>query len=338
MTVRAPGTLLQRSCACGGDKSGASQHTAPSVVGQVLRSPGRPLDDSTRAFMEPRFGHDFGRVRVHTDEHAAESARAVNALAYTVGRDVVFGAGQYRPATAEGRRLLAHELTHVVQGGEGPQLASSLEVSRPSDPLELEAEETATRVASGASVPAGLRPGPQPAAGLAARQVSGGPKLYRAPDSQEEGEPAAATPPAETTDVGVGDTGDLGEPERPEAMATCEEDAVSLPRTFEFSFEDRFHIPRGDNDTFCLKNMNLQAAFTETKWDGPADKSDKYTVALYKQQKGGQEKKIKEFTNTVGGNETLKFENTGRGPFAFWLERNRKNNSKVKGKVEVKGY
>ncbi len=65
--------------------------------------------------MEPRFGHDFSQVRIHTDERAAETARAVNALAYTVGRDVVFGAGQYAPQTDEGRRLLAHELTHVVQ-------------------------------------------------------------------------------------------------------------------------------------------------------------------------------------------------------------------------------
>jgi len=77
--------------------------------------PGQPLDASTRAFMEPCFGHDFGHVRVHTDAQAAESARAVNALAFTVGRDVVFGPGQYAPATQRGRALLAHELTHVVQ-------------------------------------------------------------------------------------------------------------------------------------------------------------------------------------------------------------------------------
>jgi len=65
--------------------------------------------------MEPRFGHDFSQVRVHTNAKVAESARAVNALAYTVGRDVVFGVGQYAPTTSAGQRLLAHELTHVVQ-------------------------------------------------------------------------------------------------------------------------------------------------------------------------------------------------------------------------------
>ncbi len=79
---------------------------------------GRPLDASTRSFFEPRFGTDFSHVRVHTDSRAAESARAVNALAFTVGRDMVFGAGQYAPQTSEGRHLLAHELTHTVQQGD----------------------------------------------------------------------------------------------------------------------------------------------------------------------------------------------------------------------------
>jgi hypothetical protein len=83
----------------------------------VLNSPGQPLNGGTRAFMEPRFGHDFSRVRVHADAKAAESAQAVNALAYTVGTDVVFGNGQYEPATANGQRLLGHELAHVVQQG-----------------------------------------------------------------------------------------------------------------------------------------------------------------------------------------------------------------------------
>jgi hypothetical protein len=87
----------------------------PPIVQNVLDSPGQPLDAGTRAFMEPRFGADFSRVRVHTDAMAAESARAVNALAYTVGHDIVFGAGQYAPARSMGRQLLAHELTHVNQ-------------------------------------------------------------------------------------------------------------------------------------------------------------------------------------------------------------------------------
>ncbi|HWW61510.1 MAG TPA: DUF4157 domain-containing protein, partial [Thermoanaerobaculia bacterium] len=86
----------------------------PSVLG-VLRSPGRPLDIATRARMEPRFGFDFSNVRVHADERAHHSAREVGARAYTVGRDVAFASGNYRPDTASGDSLLAHELAHVVQ-------------------------------------------------------------------------------------------------------------------------------------------------------------------------------------------------------------------------------
>jgi Domain of unknown function (DUF4157) len=88
---------------------------APPIVHEVLNSPGQPLDSETRTFMESRFGHDFSQVRVHTNGKAAESAQVVNSLAYTVGKDVVFRAGQYTPKTTRGQRLLAHELTHVVQ-------------------------------------------------------------------------------------------------------------------------------------------------------------------------------------------------------------------------------
>jgi hypothetical protein len=85
------------------------------LVNGVLGSPGQPLDSVTRTFMESRFGHDFSRVQIHADAQAAKSARAVNALAFTVGPEIVFDVGQYAPQAKEGRRLLAHELTHVVQ-------------------------------------------------------------------------------------------------------------------------------------------------------------------------------------------------------------------------------
>ena len=82
---------------------------------QSLKGGGHPLSENDRAYFEPRFGRDFSQVRVHTDTRAAESARAVNARAYTVGQDVVFGVGQYTPESSPGQRLMAHELTHVVQ-------------------------------------------------------------------------------------------------------------------------------------------------------------------------------------------------------------------------------
>ena len=88
---------------------------APASVDQALASPGRPLEPALRQDMEQRFGHDFSRVRVHSGAAAEQSAQQVNASAYTAGHDIVFGAGRFAPGTHEGRRLIAHELTHVVQ-------------------------------------------------------------------------------------------------------------------------------------------------------------------------------------------------------------------------------
>jgi len=103
--------LVQRKV--GGNAAGPA--TAPAMVQDVLASPGEPLDAGTRAFFEPRFGHDFRNVRVHSDAKAQQSAHEVGAIAYTVGNDIVFGAGRYEPTTHEGQRLFAHELTHVIQ-------------------------------------------------------------------------------------------------------------------------------------------------------------------------------------------------------------------------------
>jgi hypothetical protein len=107
---------------------------APAIVKDALRSPGQPLEQSTRALMEQRFGHDFSQVRVHTDARASDSADAVNARAYTVGRHVAFGPHEYAPGSTEGQRLLAHELTHVVQQG-APADAVSTPVLRQQKPV-----------------------------------------------------------------------------------------------------------------------------------------------------------------------------------------------------------
>jgi hypothetical protein len=103
----------------------APEMAAPPLVNEVLAGSGSPLDVATRGFMESRFHYDFGQVRVHADSRAAESANAVNAAAYTVGRQVVFGAGRYAPETTAGRKLLAHELTHVIQQSGGAHLAGN---------------------------------------------------------------------------------------------------------------------------------------------------------------------------------------------------------------------
>ncbi len=158
--------ILQRKCACGGSAglqgecdeckkkkqvspqrraAGAGPSIAPPIVQDVLRSPGKPLDSGTRTLLEPHFGHSFASVRVHTDTQSAESARAVNATAYTVGEDVVFDSGQYAPQTARGQQLLAHELTHVVQQ-RGAAQADSLTVDSPTSQAEREADRFSAQV------------------------------------------------------------------------------------------------------------------------------------------------------------------------------------------------
>lgn len=119
----------------------------PPIVHEVLRSPGQPLDNNTRTFMQSRLGHDFSQVRVHIDSRAAESARAVNALAYSIGHQVIFGAGRYAPNTSAGQRLLAHELTHVVQQRTAPAGTGSLAMASAEAP-EREADQIADTIIS----------------------------------------------------------------------------------------------------------------------------------------------------------------------------------------------
>jgi len=115
--ARTEGVPVQMKAAA---QRSAREAAVPPAVSEVLRSSGQPLDRSTRAFMEPRFGHDFSSVRVHKDSRASRSAQAINAQAYTVGNDVVFNHGHYAPETNTGRHLLAHELSHVLQQKSSP--------------------------------------------------------------------------------------------------------------------------------------------------------------------------------------------------------------------------
>jgi hypothetical protein len=123
-----------------------------SPVHDVVGSGGAALDPDTRTEMEGRFGQDFGDVRVHTDGAAQESAKSVNAQAYTVGSNIVFQRDKYDPSSAEGRHMLAHELTHVVQQRSGPvdgsDAGGGIKVSDPSDRFEREASANADRLMS----------------------------------------------------------------------------------------------------------------------------------------------------------------------------------------------
>lgn len=176
--------VLQRKCACGSHttkegecdecrkarstlrRTSSSEaepvppivHGVPAIVHDVLRSPGHPLDRSTRAFMEPRIGQDLSGVRIHADGKAGDSARAVAALAYTVGQDVVFGSGQYAPHSGMGRRLLAHELAHTVQQGAAPS-RGPLAIAENGGAAEREADQAADGLARGERVDVGSAPG-----------------------------------------------------------------------------------------------------------------------------------------------------------------------------------
>lgn len=132
MRMAAPGASLgamgiQRKCATctEEDESVQRQEAGPVTAGAQQahdnRGSGAPLPAAARGFFEPRMGVDLGAVRVHTDGRADAAARAMGAHAYTHGADIVFRGGRYAPDSSEGRRLLAHELTHVVQQGAAPR-------------------------------------------------------------------------------------------------------------------------------------------------------------------------------------------------------------------------
>jgi outer membrane protein OmpA-like peptidoglycan-associated protein len=122
------GWLARRSAGHGVERGGAGHIEAPPGLSEGLRSPGVPLDSASRTFFEPRLGHDLGKVRIHANPQAAASAAAIGARAYTVGRNIVFGERQHAPATHAGKRLLAHELTHVLQQRAGGVAVQRAEV------------------------------------------------------------------------------------------------------------------------------------------------------------------------------------------------------------------
>ncbi|HEU4597397.1 MAG TPA: DUF4157 domain-containing protein [Pyrinomonadaceae bacterium] len=201
-----PAPFIQRKCACGagvapcakcGDEgqeraqlkpeNGASAGGPKSVSAQSLAArlgAGRPLDAETRALFEPRFGYDFASVRVHDDAEAEASARSMRARAFTFGHHVVFRGGQYSPTTDEGRRLLGHELAHVVQqsgGASGVQAAGLGE-----DDYEREADSAAERALAGHVVGA-LTP-----VGASLVQRQGDEDIYEDEDIYDEADEASA--------------------------------------------------------------------------------------------------------------------------------------------------
>ena len=166
---------LQRSAGNGAVAQLMEEERSP--VHDVVNSGGRPIEPDVREDMEARLGHDFSDVRIHDDAAAADSAKAVNAHAYTVGSNVVFQRDVYDPGSQQGRTTLAHELTHVIQQRSGPVDGTSapggIKVSDPSDRFEREASANADRVMAG--------PAPVQALGVSAPAV----QREEAPEEEE---------------------------------------------------------------------------------------------------------------------------------------------------------
>ena len=147
---------LMRSAALhrSGDGSGTVDDAVAKTI-QGKRGGGSPLDESARRNLEPSFGADFSDVRVHTDSSADSLNRAVKAEAFTTGSDIFFRGGSYNPASSQGQKLLAHELTHVVQQRNSPP-PSEMTVSSPDDASEVEAAEVADSFSAGSAEPAAV--------------------------------------------------------------------------------------------------------------------------------------------------------------------------------------
>jgi hypothetical protein len=184
-------SVLQRKCDRCHEKEHILQRSArgsipedlPPIVDKVLRSPGQPLEPATRTFMEPRFGHDFSRVRVHSGGGAAEAARALQAKAYTIESDIVFGSNEYAPETPEGRRLLAHELAHVVQQRDAGResLSTQLYLGGAESPLEHEANRISKAVFAPAAFPSRGAPELKASGRMIQRQKGEGSKAKARP-------------------------------------------------------------------------------------------------------------------------------------------------------------
>lgn len=176
---------LQRTAGNAAVSRMLDEEPASPVLDVVGKGGGRPLEPQTRTFMESRLGHDFGDVRVHTDGAAGESAKAISAQAYTVGSDIVFQSGHYEPQTPTGQRVLAHELTHVVQQRSGPvdgtPAEGGIRISDPSDRFEQAAEQSADMVMSGGPAAAETSAASAPAAPLSAQR------------EEDDSEPSAQT-------------------------------------------------------------------------------------------------------------------------------------------------
>ena len=219
--------VVQR-CSTGAEPS---PDAVASAVASGLASPAFPLDDAVRSELEPRFGHDLGAVRLHSGAQAAASARAVGALAYTVGRDIVFAPGRHAPHTAAGRRLLAHELAHVVQqsASAGSIARSSTAIAPASGLHERQADAAADAAVAGGRVPAlaPLRSGVQRRAAPYIKRVRVNLAPPQSAELEWEGEPPAEATGWDQFTVSTG----KGYSNPEDSLGTCARDCCTDANT-----------------------------------------------------------------------------------------------------------
>ena len=319
---------LQRRCACAGRgecrscakraaslqrRGNGAAKAAPAGVSDALVSdalgrPGQPLAATTRAAMRQRMGHDFSDVRVHTDTDAAASAQAVGAQAYTVGPDIVFGSGRYRPETRDGARLLAHELAHVAQqrGAARPAAHGALRMTEPNDASEREADRAADGVLDGAArthalTAQGLRLARQPADGVPDSPAGKTEEPFEVPPNPyAEGVP----PPAEQPlgDVTYGSLGRFAATVlRHDAFASKGTHPCSLVATMRVKFvqSDPAAWPAGSFETWLATASRVIAERWSLRYllapDGACDQAEpcrRSTVIVHMQPVSGDQHHI----------------------------------------------
>ena len=236
----------------------------PPIVHDVLNSPGQALEPSTRGFMESRFNHDFSQVRVHTDSRAADSARALQAQAFTVGRNVVFGQSQVAPHSPAGQNLIAHELTHVVQQQGAASSPQAFSVVSNADPLEHQAATVADRVMAGGVV----APGEISSAGSAiARRVTApvAPSVPRvAAPPPQAAPPQAVAPTTGTAPSQGGEPVSLmnatfnPSPELESQITSVPNEGTLVPVHFGTLARGQISVHKNQNGSFSTKNNSNQ--------------------------------------------------------------------------------
>ena len=304
------------------DSSSQREPEVPVTVHEVLRSPGQPLDPQTRAFMEPRFGHDFGNVRVHTDRLATRAAGAVGALAFTVSEDLVFGSSQFAPDTQVGKRLIAHELTHVVQQSRGARSADpTLWLSSPADRFEAEADRVADVVMATSE-----KGGPGVGRGVGSFPIS-----FRPPGLQRKAKFVKTTPKED-----INPAADIGENKIPEAELFLGQtnfllNGISFTGASDQTMRGALKTPTIAHASTTINAGSKSVKGEECWFDSVPDNEGSYEMKVLK---SGSWTKVTEKKNVGGRFPTVKPCQKGTGDVTFVVKGEPKDDN-LRNKVKA---